>query len=176
MYRRHTMETVQYQYQDRTTATSNVRLTQIKIKGKQTAVLQTFFGCGNNSPVNVIWLHERSEWLKFFEVLRSLSVQVWCLSGRQMREEHQLWLVSIDSTRDTSTRHIFMHVALMTTVSKSHHGTMHDFFLTSVLQQSLNSLMVLCISEPKPGVNPWSQMWIKESMKKTSIRDRKIWF
>ncbi len=99
------METVQYQYQDRTTATSNVRLTQIKIKGKQTAVLQTFFGCGNDGPVKVIWLHERSEGLKFFEVLRSLSVQVWCLSGRQMREEHQLRLFSIDSTRDTFHLH-----------------------------------------------------------------------
>lgn len=35
-------------------------------------------------PLKVIWLHERSEGLKFFEVLRSLSMLVWRLSGRQM--------------------------------------------------------------------------------------------
>ncbi len=163
MYRRHTMETVQYQYQDRTTATSNVRLTQIKIRGKQTAVLQTFFGCGNDGPVKVIWLHERSEGLKFFEVLRSLSVQVWCLSGRQMREEHQLRLFSIDSTRDTFHLHACGFDDNSFQKPPRHHAWL---FLTSVLQQSLSSLMVLCISEPKPGVNPWSQMWFKESMKK----------
>ncbi len=100
MYRRHTMETVQYQ--DRTTATSNLWLTQIKIRGKQTAVLQTFFGCGNDGPVKVIWLHECSEGLKFSEVLRSLSVQVWRLSGRQMLR--CAWWKNISCGRSPSTR------------------------------------------------------------------------
>ncbi len=156
MYRRHTMETVQYQ--DRTTATSHLWLTQIKIRGKQTAVLQTFFGCGNDGPVKVIWLHECSEGLKF-------SVRCLCRSGA--------WAVGrccVVPDEKTSaafglhrldTGHFIMHVALMTTATAAPCMT---FVLPCTKVSVL--VMVLCISEPKPGVNPWSQMWIKVSMKK----------
>lgn len=165
MYRRHTMETVHYQYQHRTTATSNLRLTQIKIRGKQTAVLQTFFGCGNDGPVKVIWLHERSEGLKFFEVLRSLSVQVWRLSGRQMlrcpRGKNISWGWS-PSTRH-GTHFIFMHVALMTTVSKSHRGTMHDFFF------------YICFAAKSQFSNGFVYLWTKTWSKslKSDVNQRK---
>ncbi len=170
MYRRHTMETVQYQ--DRTTATSNLWLTQIKIRGKHTSVLQTFFGCGNDGPVKVIWLHECSEGLKFSEVLRSLSVQVWGLSARQMLR--CAWWKNISCGRSPSTRHRTFHLHARGFDDNSHRSTMHDFCTSVVCTKVSVLLMVLCISEPKPGVNPWSQMWIK--VWKSSTRDRNIWF
>lgn len=77
----------------------------IKIRGKWTAVLQTFF----EATARWRWSGGMSA-LKFFEVLRSLSVQVWRLSGRQMlcrpRGRTSAGMISTAMTRDTFHLHL----------------------------------------------------------------------